>query len=69
MPAFYERDEQGVPRRWVGLVKDAIRTVAPHFCTRRMVKEYVERMYERGDAVSDAGCAPLTGDGSPCSFR
>ena len=46
VPAFYERDEQDVPRRWVGLVKDAIRTVAPRFCTRRMVKEYVERMYE-----------------------
>ena len=28
------------------MVKDAIRTVAPRFCTRRMVKEYVERMYE-----------------------
>jgi starch phosphorylase len=46
VPAFYERDEQDVPRRWVGLVKEAIRTVAPRFCTRRMVKEYVERMYE-----------------------
>ena len=44
--AFYERDEQDVPRRWVGLIKEAIRTVAPRFCTRRMVKEYVERMYE-----------------------
>jgi starch phosphorylase len=46
VPAYYERDEQDVPRRWVGIVKDAIRTVAPRFCTRRMVKEYVERMYE-----------------------
>jgi starch phosphorylase len=46
VPAFYERDEQDVPRRWVGLVKEAIRTVAPRFCTRRMVKEYVETMYE-----------------------
>jgi starch phosphorylase len=46
VPAFYERDEQDVPRRWVGLIKEAIRTVAPRFCTRRMVKEYVEKMYE-----------------------
>jgi starch phosphorylase len=53
VPSFYERDERGVPRRWVGMVKDAIRTVAPHFCTRRMVKEYVERMYERAMQVSD----------------
>jgi starch phosphorylase len=53
VPAFYERDEQNVPRRWLGMVKDAIRTVAPAFCTRRMVKEYVERMYEPAMQVKD----------------
>ncbi len=53
VPAFYERDELGVPRRWMGMVKEAIRTVAPQFGTRRMVKEYVERMYEPAMLVSD----------------
>jgi starch phosphorylase len=45
VPTFYARDDQDVPRRWVAIVKQAIRTVAPRFSTRRMVKEYVERMY------------------------
>jgi starch phosphorylase len=45
VPAFYERDEHGIPRRWIRTVKEAIRTVAPYFCTRRMVKQYVEEMY------------------------
>jgi starch phosphorylase len=45
VPAFYERDANGVPARWVAVVKEAIRTVAPRFSARRMVKEYVERMY------------------------
>jgi starch phosphorylase len=45
VPAFYDRDEQGIPRRWVRMVKEAIRTVAPFFCTRRMVKQYVMEMY------------------------
>jgi glycogen phosphorylase len=45
VPAFYDRDEGGVPHRWVGTVKEAIRTVAPRFSARRMVKEYVARMY------------------------
>lgn len=45
MPAFYERDAQDIPRRWVHMVKESIRTVAPTFSTRRMLKEYVERMY------------------------
>jgi glycogen phosphorylase len=45
VPAFYDRDGASVPRRWLSIVKEAIRTVAPQFSARRMVKEYVERMY------------------------
>jgi starch phosphorylase len=45
VPAFYDRDAAGVPRRWMAIVKQAIRTVAPMFSARRMVKEYVDRMY------------------------
>ena len=45
VPAFYDRDAHDVPHRWVKMVKQSIRTVAPQFCTRRMLKEYVERMY------------------------
>jgi starch phosphorylase len=45
VPTFYDRDEHDMPARWVQMVKQSIRTVAPRFCTRRMLKEYVERMY------------------------
>jgi starch phosphorylase len=45
VPAFYERDERGVPVRWMAIVKEAIRTVAPRFCARRMLKQYIEQMY------------------------
>ena len=45
VPAFYDRDAAGVPRRWLAIVKESIRSVAPRFSARRMVKEYVERMY------------------------
>jgi starch phosphorylase len=45
VPAFYDRDATGLPRRWVATIKEAIRTVAPRFSARRMVKEYVQRMY------------------------
>src|SRR5262249_24679731 len=45
VPAFYDRDASNVPSRWVAVVKQAIRTVAPRFSARRMVKEYTERMY------------------------
>jgi starch phosphorylase len=45
VPAFYDRDERGIPRRWLQVVKQSIRTVLPRFSTRRMVKEYVREMY------------------------
>jgi starch phosphorylase len=44
-PLFYKRDADGVPRGWVQVMKEAIRTAVPAFCTRRMVKEYTERFY------------------------
>ncbi|MGE0448009.1 MAG: alpha-glucan family phosphorylase [Vicinamibacterales bacterium] len=45
VPAYFDRDDDGVSHRWLAIVKESIRTVAPRFCARRMVKQYVERMY------------------------
>ena len=45
VPTFYARDEHGIPRRWLHIVKQSIRTVLPHFTARRMVKDYVREMY------------------------
>ena len=56
-PAFYDRDDRRIPRRWVRVVKEAIRSVTPAFSTRRMVKDYVEQDVHAGDAA--AGRAPL----------
>lgn len=45
IPLYYRRDADGVPRGWIQTVKEAVRTVAPFFCARRMVKEYADRLY------------------------
>jgi glycogen phosphorylase len=45
VPTFYDRDGEGIPRRWLQVIKQSIRTVMPRFSTRRMVKEYVRAMY------------------------
>ena len=45
VPLYYARDRSGVPHGWIRVVKEAIRTVVPYFCTRRMLKEYTELMY------------------------
>jgi starch phosphorylase len=55
VPMFYERDARGVPRRWVQVVKHAIRTIAPQFCARRMVKEYAQQLYAPVSHVQEFG--------------
>jgi starch phosphorylase len=45
VPTYYQRDQQGIPHAWLQIVKECIRTVAPHFCAARMLKQYVEEMY------------------------
>jgi len=45
LPAFYERDEAGLPQRWIALMRESIAELGPRFGTARMVAEYVERLY------------------------
>ena len=44
-PLYYARDADGVPRGWVRMMKQAIRTGGARFTARRMLKEYTERYY------------------------
>jgi starch phosphorylase len=34
-----------LPVQWISRMKESIRSLAPHFCMRRMVKEYIDEMY------------------------
>ncbi|TMF69322.1 MAG: glycosyltransferase family 1 protein [Chloroflexi bacterium] len=48
VPAFYERDEAGIPRRWVEMMKASMRNVATQFSARRMVIDYFTSAYGPG---------------------
>lgn len=45
VPTFYERDKSGVPRDWIKIMKNSIKSVASYFNTTRMVIEYFEKYY------------------------
>ncbi|BAT72346.1 starch phosphorylase [Thermosulfidibacter takaii ABI70S6] len=47
VPLYYDRDEKGIPRGWVRKMKEAIKTISPKFCTRRMMKEYINKFYAK----------------------
>ena len=45
VPAFYERDGDGVPQQWIARMRASLRTLGPRFCAARMLAEYVEGPY------------------------
>lgn len=45
VPMFHERDADGVPQRWVSMIKRSLMTLGPTFSARRMLREYVQRIY------------------------
>jgi glycogen phosphorylase len=44
-PAFYTRGADGLPPRWLAMVKHTLRTLGPKVLASRMLREYVTRLY------------------------
>ena len=57
VPRYYERDANGVPRRWTELMKRSMASTIWRFSTTRMLHEYTERLYLPAAGV------PVVGDG------
>ncbi len=45
LPTYYERDAEGLPERWIAMMRESIAELGPRFGSARMVAEYVERLY------------------------
>ena len=57
IPAYYERDADGLPARWAQLMRNSIASTIWRFSTTRMLHEYVERLYLPA-AARDGRAAP-----------
>ncbi len=44
-PLFYEVDSNGIPRKWISMIKASMHELSPKFNTHRMVTEYWDRFY------------------------
>ena len=44
-PRFYDRGVNGVPTRWVQMVRHTLKSLGPKVLASRMVSEYVRRLY------------------------
>jgi starch phosphorylase len=48
IPLYYDaRSADNLPVEWIAREKECIRTLVPQFCTRRMVKEYMNDLYQQ----------------------
>ena len=45
LPAFYQRDAEGIPRAWVARMRNSMAELTPRFSSNRTVREYLERYY------------------------
>jgi starch phosphorylase len=45
VPLYYDRDPNGLPRRWIARVKASMRSLGWRFNADRMVMDYVETSY------------------------
>lgn len=44
-PKFYDRDENGVPTRWIEMVRHTLQVLGPKVLASRMVRDYTEKYY------------------------
>ena len=61
VPAFYNRDPEGLPRPWITVMKNAMRAAGSHFTARRMLMEYVTDYYVPSILGTAAPDDPPTG--------
>ncbi|MEA3021135.1 MAG: glycogen phosphorylase, partial [Actinomycetota bacterium] len=54
VPMFYERHQGPLPRRWLRHVKESLASLGPEVIASRMVRDYVERLYEPTATRADA---------------
>jgi starch phosphorylase len=53
-PRFYDHDEEGVPVRWIEMVRHTLKSLGPKVLATRMVRDYVEQLYAPSATTSRA---------------
>jgi len=45
IPCFYRRDQSGLPREWIRLMRESMARLTLQYSSNRMLREYVEKYY------------------------
>lgn len=60
VPRYYDVDANGLPQRWIQMIRDTISGLGPRVLASRMVRDYVTELYApaaRAQRAMDAACA------------
>jgi starch phosphorylase len=57
VPAFFERDGDGMPRAWLARMRASMTLLTPRFSADRMVRQYVDEFYVPAAAAAQARLA------------
>ncbi len=60
-PTFYDRDDKGVPNRWVEMVRHTLQGLGPKVLASRMVRDYTEKYYVPAAQSFRRTSAPIDG--------
>ncbi len=53
-PRFYERNDEGVPPRWLAMVRHTLKSLGPKVLATRQVRDYVRELYVPAASASRA---------------
>lgn len=45
IPTYYDRNDSELPKNWIKIAKNSLRTLAPEYSTHRMLGDYLEKAY------------------------
>jgi starch phosphorylase len=66
---FYDLDSEGLPIRWIEMVRHTLKSLGPKVLSTRMVREYVERLYTPSAISSRAMNSSYEGAGDLAHWK
>ncbi len=45
VPLYYDIEYDGIPHKWLAMMKESLATIIPNYSTRRMLKQYITESY------------------------
>jgi starch phosphorylase len=69
VPRFYDVDADGLPQRWIQMIRDTVAGLGPKVLASRMVRDYVTNLYAPSAASTHSVDASAGGAGALAAWK